>query len=181
MNRLQVTRAFWLKAAKLDHSPAFCYFWLFQQSWLICPLHWEDTCRSGTANQPMTGKLFSDTWCQNLRHQLPSTLGAALNVMHVSNIVLGKDLSIICDCCSPQPIYSESHSNQSQLVGTTQTHELANLNIVWVCWGHKCWGYKNWLLRKNTSLKMCRVSADYLLFVKATMAKKQLQNQIRNI
>lgn len=43
---------------------------------------------------------------------------------------------------SPQPVYSESHSNQSQLVGTTQSHELADWNIVWVCWGQMCWGHQ---------------------------------------
>lgn len=109
-------------------------------------------------------KTFSTTWCQNLRHQLPSALGAALHVMYVSNIVLGKDLSIIWGCYSPQPVYSESHSNQSQLVGTTQTHKLADLNIVWVCWGHKCCGYENVLFRKSINLKMCRVLAVCPLF-----------------
>lgn len=45
MTRVQLTRVSWLKAAKLD-SYATCYFWLFQQSRLICPLHWKNTCRS---------------------------------------------------------------------------------------------------------------------------------------
>lgn len=57
MNRLQLSHAFWFKASELAHLHAFCYFWLFQQSWLICPLHWKDTCRSGRANLPVTGKL----------------------------------------------------------------------------------------------------------------------------
>lgn len=74
-------------------------------------------------SQPANGwKTLSHAWCQNLRHKLLSATGAALRVMHVSNTVLGKRSEYyICGCTSPQPVYSESHSNQSQSAGTTQT------------------------------------------------------------
>lgn len=56
-NWLQLTCAFWLKTAELDLLHAFWYFWLFQQTRLICPPHWTDTCRSGRGNLAMTGIL----------------------------------------------------------------------------------------------------------------------------
>lgn len=44
-----------------------------------------------------------------------------------------EDVSIICGCCSPQPVISESQSKSvTAIVGNTQTHKLANLNIVWL-------------------------------------------------
>lgn len=126
---------------------------------------------SVTANLPSSLKEYLQIWLsqptclglENLqRHmvpkpQTPITKCTALHVMHVSNIVLGTKLSIICGCYSPQPVYSESHSNQSQLVGTTQSHELADWNIVWVCWGQMCWGYENVLFTKSTNLKTWRI------------------------
>lgn len=143
MIRLPLTRASWLKASKLEHLNAwFLPFPIVPTVTANRPSSLKEYLQI-SQNQPASDwKTLSDAWCQNLRHKLPSATGAALHVMHVSNIVLGKDLGIICGCYSPQPVYYESHSNQSQLAGTTQTHKLTNLNIVWGCWGHKCWGYK---------------------------------------
>lgn len=76
-------------------SMFFCYFGLFQQSRLICPPHWKDTCRSGRANVPMTGKLSVTRGAKNLRHQLPSALGAALCMLCMCQILSWEKIRVL--------------------------------------------------------------------------------------
>ena len=83
-------------SAKLDHLHAFLLFLTVPAVTANLPSSALNGYLQIWHRQPANDwKTFSTTWCQNLRHQLPSALGAALHVMYVSNIVLGKDLSII--------------------------------------------------------------------------------------
>lgn len=69
--------------------------------------------------------------------KMPNATGAAQRVMYVSNIVLGKELSLMCSCFLPRSVYSETCSNQPQRAGTAQNHKLAAFTIVWTHRGHK--------------------------------------------
>lgn len=76
-------------------------------------------------------------WPKPQTKKMPNATGAAQRVMYVSNIVLGKELSLMCSCFLPRSVYSETCSNQPQRAGTAQTHKLAAFTIVWTHRGHK--------------------------------------------
>lgn len=74
---------------------------------------------------------------QTKKKKRANATGAAQRVVYVSNIVLGKELSLMCSCFLPRSVYSETCPNRPQRAGTAQTHKRAAGAIVWTHRGHK--------------------------------------------
>lgn len=140
MIRHPLTHASWLKAEKVGPVAwCFSFFLLFQTVFTVTANLLPER---EPAEPTETGKLQVTRGAKtsDANYLIDSELACTLCVKYCPQ----KKIWALYEAVNVHSLfYSESHSNQSQQVGTTQTHKVANLNIVWTSWSQTLLGGQN--------------------------------------